>query len=304
MVESIGAKDENDLRRLETGDDVLSFDIELAAGERESGFHTKNDRENPFQRRNIVQRKGAVDVKCTCVDIVHGSWGDDDPEAGATLLVLLFRFDPRRRARRVAMANIEFAFYDSESRDRRNPEVANISFNNSFSLIPTEQTESTTTGASVTAGGGLLGAELSGTVKWERTVEQETTDATHIVGSIDRLGAPAGPDNAATWTLTENGTTRKGVPAAMRVGVLLKRSTEDDFFCTVKLKTEVDLKTRVEQLFGGRDADDPILFRTSIPPSSKLMKYDVDNLGGFDLSLVEDVAVTTVIRKEAVVQHK
>ncbi|KAL0939167.1 uncharacterized protein CTRU02_205777 [Colletotrichum truncatum] len=302
MADFAAVKDESELEMLETGDDVLSFDVELAAGDRESSFHTKNDREDPFQRSNVVQRKGAVDVKCTCVDIIHGSWGEDDDDARATLLVLLFRFDPRRRARRVALANIEFVFFDSQGRHRKNPEVAFMSFDDSFSLVPTQRTESMTRGAEGTVGGGLLGAELSGTVKWEHRVEEETTDAAHVVGSIDRLGAPAGPSNAATWTLRENATTKKGVPAAMRVGIVLKRSTDDDFFCTVKLETEVDLKTRVEQLFGGRDSDDPILFRTQLPPTNKLMKYNVDNLGDFDLSLVEDVTVTTV--KSGVVKEQ
>ncbi|KAF6833665.1 hypothetical protein CPLU01_05386 [Colletotrichum plurivorum] len=288
MADFAAVKDETELELLESGDDVISIDVELAQGDRDSGFHTTNDREDPFQRSKVVQRKGAVDVKCTCVDIVHGSWGPDEPDTPATLLVLLFRFDSRRRARRVALVNMEFAFFDLQGRHRKNPEVAAISFDDSFSLVPTQRTESTTTGASGTAGGGLVGAELLSTVKWEHTVEEETTDAAYIIGSIDRLKAHAGPDNAATWTLKENGTTKKGVPAAMRVGVLLKRSTDDDFFC--------DLKTRIEQLFGRRDLDDPILFKTNLPASHKLMKYDIGNLGEFDLSLIEDVTVTTVRR--------
>ncbi|OHE98096.1 hypothetical protein CORC01_06610 [Colletotrichum orchidophilum] len=294
MTNFVAVKDESELELLETGDDVLSIDVDLLEGDRKSGFHTQNDREDPFQRSNVVQRKGAVDVKCTCVDTVHGSWGPDEPDTSATLLVLLFRFDSRRRARRVALANIEFAFFDSQGRSRKNPEVAAISFDDSFSLVPTQRTESTTTGASGTTGVGVVGAELSSTVKWERTVDEETTDAAYVIGSIDRLKAPAGPDNAATWTLKENSTTKKGVPAAMRVGILLKRSTDDDFFCTVKIETEVDLKTRIEQLLGRRGLDDPILFRTSLPPTRKLMKYDAENLGEFDLSLIEDVTVTTV----------
>ncbi|KAF9875774.1 hypothetical protein CkaCkLH20_06706 [Colletotrichum karsti] len=284
-------KEESELEALEK---TRSFYVELASNDANSGFHTKNDPSSPYQRKNVVQRKGAVDVKCTCVDIVHGRWGPDEPDTAATLLVLGFRFDSRKRARRVALAHMEFAFFGNDG-DRNNPEVAAISYDNSYSLAPSRRTESTTTGTEGTIGSGIPGAELSGTVKWERTSDEETTDAAHLVGSIDRLGAPVGPFNAATWTLKENATTKKGVPAAMRVGILLKRPMDDDeFYCTVKVETEVDLKTRIEQLFGGRDQDDPILFRTDEPPTNKLMKYDVENLGAFDLAAIEDVTVTIV----------
>ncbi|TDZ23434.1 hypothetical protein Cob_v003707 [Colletotrichum orbiculare MAFF 240422] len=284
------------------GDDEGSFHVELASGDIESGFHTKNDPDSPYQRSNVVQRKGAVDIKCTCVDIVHGRWGPEDAEdAQATLLVLLFRFDSRRKARRVAQAHMEFAFFDAENGDRSNPEVAAISFDNSYSLAPTKRTESKTKGAEGTVGSNF-GAEVSGTIKWEVTVAEETTDAAHLVGSIDRLGAMVGPFNAATWTLSENATTKKGVPAALRVGILLKRSTDADFHCTVKVKTKVDLKTGIEQLFGGREEDDPILFRVDERPTNKLMNYDVENLGSFDVSSVEDVTVTTV--KNGVVKEQ
>lgn len=294
MSEFEAVKEEAELEALEQAAGAQSFDIGLFEGDPDSGFHTKNDPDDPFHRSNVVQRKGAVDVKCTCVDVVHGQWGPAEPSARATLVVLLFRFDPRKRARRIASANIEFKFFDGQGRHRKNPEVREISLNDSFSLVPTRRTESVTKGAEGTLGGDAFGAALTGTVKWERTIGQETSDATHVVGSIDRLDAPFGPSNAATWTLTENESVKTGVPAAMRVGVLLKRSTDDDFKCTVKLVTEVDVKTRMEQMFGGREPDDPILFRTSLPSTDRLMKYDVANLGGFDLSKVEDVTFTTM----------
>jgi len=272
-----------------------SFDVGLfQEGDRESGFHTKNDSADPFQRSNITQRKGAVDVKCSLIDVVHGKWGSDEAGKKATLVVLLFRFDPRRRSRRIASAHLQFRFYDQQNRSRLNPEVVDISFNESLSLVPTKRTESVKTGTEGGAGAGVLGAELSAKISWEKTIEQEMTDATHVVGSVDRLGATSGPDNSASWTLTENESQKSGIPAAMRVGILLKRQTDDDFACTVKIETEVDFKTQVEQLFGKREADDPILFRTDLKPTNKLQDYDTEDLGSFDVTTVEDVVFTKI----------
>lgn len=293
----VDSEDERTLAALDEAEAgaVDSFDLDLFKdGDKESGFHTKNDSEDPYHRSNVTQRKGAVDVKCSCIDIIHGQWGPDEPKSKATLVVLLFRFDPRRKARRIAEANIEFRFFDMKDRPRKNPEVVDISLNSSFSLVPTKRQESITKGAEGTAGGGFAGAELSGTLKWEKTIDQETTDATHVVGSIYRLGADVGPDNAATWTLSENATVKTGVPASMRVGILLKRKTDDDFKCTVELTTKADFRTRMESLTGKREDDDPILFRTTLPPTNKLFKYDVDNLGSFDVTSVEDVTFTTL----------
>lgn len=302
MPESSSIMNEREIEILEGGDEAMSFEIELISGDRKSGFHTQNDPDEPFQRANVVQRKGAVDVKCTLVDTVHGFWGPEEPGINATLLVLLFRFDSRKRSRRVAWANLEFAFFDAQNRNRKNPEVAFISFDDSFSLVPTQRHTSTGIAVEGTAGGGVPGAEISGTLKWERCLEEDTTDATHITGSIDRLGTRVGPSNAATWTLMENNTTKKGVPTAMRVGIILRRVIDDDFYCTVKVETEVDLKTGIQQLFGSREPDDPINFRVQLPPTQRLMKYDSENLGSFNLSTIEDVTVTVL--KDGAVKNK
>ncbi|KAH8203872.1 hypothetical protein TruAng_001936 [Truncatella angustata] len=155
-----------------------------------------------------------------------------------------------------------------------------ISLNDSFSLMPTWQTESLTRGSEGTLSAGALGANLS--------------DAIHIVGFIDRLDASFGPSDAASWILNENATIKNGIPAAIRVGILLKRSTDDDFKCTVNLETKANFTTRLKELFGGREIDEPILFQPKLPPTNKLKKYNIENLGSFDVTAVEDVTFTTM----------
>ncbi|KAL7936850.1 hypothetical protein V8C35DRAFT_293983 [Trichoderma chlorosporum] len=283
---------------LEIFRNAMSFDFALfEQGDLDSGFHLKNDPEAPYQRENVVQRKGAVYVKCTCIDVIHGKWDSEESGSSATLLVLLFRFNPLKRARRIVTANIELKFFDMEGYHRKNPEVVEISFNDDFSMTATQRTESTTRGVEGTLGSGVLGAELSGTVKYEKRIDEITTDAARLIGSIDRLDATIGPCNAASWTLIENATAKTGIPVSMRVGVLLRRSTDGDFSCSVRLTTKADFKTRMEDLIGGRERDDPILFRTTLPPTNRLMKYNISELGKFDVTSIQDITSATVQHK-------
>ena len=140
----------------------------------------------------------------------------------------------------------------------------------------------------------MPGINVSTHITYEKKFERETNDSTYVVGNIGRLDASFGPSNAASWTLEENTTKETGIPVAMRVGILLKRSTDDDFYCTVSLRTKADVKTRMKELLGGREADDPIIFNPAAPPTNKLKEYDIDNLGSFDVGQVEDLTVTNL----------
>ncbi len=61
---------------------------------------TQNDPARPWQRTNYIERKGADEIRCSCVAVVHGLLAPDSNIC--TLLVLEFRFDPRKRARRIS----------------------------------------------------------------------------------------------------------------------------------------------------------------------------------------------------------
>ncbi|KAG9237405.1 hypothetical protein BJ875DRAFT_453858 [Amylocarpus encephaloides] len=269
-----------------------SFDIDMfPTGDCDSGFHTRNNPSDPYQRTNIVNRKGAVDIKCSCVDVVHGRY---DEGSYGTLLVLLFRFDPRRRARRVASANISLMFSGMKAGASR-PEVMAISLDGRFSMQETTRSEEVTRGGDVSLGvSAMQSVEASAGCFWERTTSADVTDSTTVVGSIDLIGFDYGPDNCASWSLLENATRKEGVPSSMRVGILLRRKTRDEFKCLVEIKAEADFKTGLEMMFGSRPKDDPVLFKPSMPPTSKLMKYELDSLGDFDLDLVSDVTCVTM----------
>lgn len=282
-----------------------SFAIDLVPLEGEGGFHTKNNPQQPFQRSTVHEDRRALAIKCSLIDVIHGHWcqdGDDD-DYYATLLVLDFRFDAGNKpGRRIKSAKITVTFY-GESDDDDHPGVANISLNGSYSLLPTTQSETITNGLTATAGANVLSTgQLSLEKNYSKTISRETSDATYVSGATCLIGVDWDPANAVEWKLQENATLKTGLPAALRAGILLKRESMDNFKCAVDIESEVDLKTNVGRWFGGKPKDDPVLFKPTLKPTNRLMQYDTNNLGKFDMALVEDVTFTTIFDKA--VKHR
>lgn len=80
----------------------------------------------------------------------------------------------------------------------------------------------------------------------------------------------------------------------MRTAILLRREDDSEFHCVVKIDAKVDVKSRIERLFGQKK-DDPVLFEPSIKPTNRLQEYDIDNLGAVDLSSLCDVTMVTTL---------
>jgi hypothetical protein len=279
--------------------DLPSFDIGLSpTGDAGAAFRTQNDPSAPFQRSNYIERKGAVDIRCTCLDVIHGLFSASSATP-ATLLILQFRFDARKRARRFESVDISLEFR-SMTPGERGPEVYAIAPDDRMSLVPTTQHEERKRDASLTLGGAapVGGVSATGKVGWEKTVKRDTSDQTTVTGSIDLKGRNWGPSNCASWTLLENKTTKTGVPAAMRTAVLLKRKDESLFQCVVSIDARVDFKSTVERVFGGKGRepkDDPVLFDPELDPTNNLREYDVKELEAFDLERVCDVTFATAL---------
>jgi hypothetical protein len=279
--------------------DLPSFDVGLSpAGDAGSSFRTQNDPSAPLQRSNYIERKGAVDIRCSCLDVIHGLFSVESG-AFATLIVLQFRFDPRKRARRFESVDISLQFGGMKPGDG-GPEVYAIAPREKLSLVPTTQHEEVKRNASLQFGGAapVGGLTATGTVGWERSVSRDTSDQTTVTGSIDLMGRNWGKSNCASWTLLENQTAKTGVPTSMRTAVLLKRKDESPFQCVVKIDASVDFKSALERVFGGKGRepkDDPVLFDPELEPTNNLRKYDIEELGAFDLESVCDVTVATVL---------
>lgn len=279
--------------------DLPSFDIDLSpTGDAESSFRTQNDPAAPLQRSNYIERKGAVDIRCSCLDVIHGLFSAEKEEF-ATLIVLQFRFDARKRARRFESVEISLEFGGMKPGEG-GPEVFAIAPVGRMSLVPTTQHEEVKRNASLQLGGAapVGGITATGTVGWERSVSRETSDQTTVTGSIDLKGRNWGKSNCASWTLLENKSTKTGVPTSMHTAVLLKRKDENPFQCVVKIDASVDFRSKLERVFGGKGRepkDDPVLFDPELEPTNNLQKYDIEELGAFDLESVCDVTFATIL---------
>ncbi|EUC39824.1 hypothetical protein COCMIDRAFT_10164 [Bipolaris oryzae ATCC 44560] len=286
-------------------DDDDVFDIMLnPGGDEGSSFRTRNDPSAPYQRANVTERKGALDIRCACLDVIHGLMSPDADEF-ATIIVLNFRFDSRKTARRILAVNITLQFAPEQPGDPE-PEVFQITPFDSMVMVQTMQTEEKKIMAGVNLGAPpLAGVELGVDLGWERSVNRETTDATRVIGSIDLLGRTYGNADSASWSLIENSTTKTGVPSTMRTAILLKRQDEKPFRCDFKIEAKVDPKSSIERsfqrLFGGRPKDDPLLFDPQLPPTNKLQMYDLTALGSVDLGSLSGVTFQTVL--DSAVKH-
>ncbi|CZR48308.1 uncharacterized protein FPRO_12918 [Fusarium proliferatum ET1] len=272
----------------------ISFGISLAPkGEEGNEFRTQNDPLDPYQRENIIERKGAVDIRCASIDIIHGLF-DPEGDTLCTLLVLEFRFDPRKRARRIAHVDIELRFSASE-KGVADPHVFAIAPNGNLRFAQTTQTETTTTGGDVTLGAGAAGVELGSGLKYEREVAREMTYAAAVTGSIDLRGRNYGKPNCASWTLLENPGTKTGVPVSMRTAILLKRRDEGRFQCVVTVNAKADWRTSMEWLVGTTKRDDPVLLDPTLAPTSDRYKDMEMKLGELDLNAICDITLANVI---------
>jgi hypothetical protein len=279
---------------LDTHSDLPSFDIWLApTGDAGSSYRTENDPSAPFQRNNYIERRGAVDMRCSCLDVVHGLFSADGDDF-ATLIVLDFRFDPRKNARRFKSVDISLQFSGMGGTADGAPEVFAIAPYGTRAQVTTQH-EETKRSANIQIGGAapVGGLTATGTLGWEKTVSRDTNDQTTVMGFIDLRDRSWGKSNCAAWTLLENNTTKSGAPRSMRTAILLKRQDENPFQCVVKIDANVDVKSQMERMFGRVPKDDPVLFNPEADPTNKLQNYNVEDLGATELDNIW--AIATVV---------
>jgi hypothetical protein len=248
-------------------------------GDPDSEFNAdrKNNPLQPYQRREILQRKDAFNIQCTAIDVIHGKL-DSNSNSLATLIVLKFWFDKRHLGRRIASADIRLEFSGMDPEGER-PEVHAITPHDKATLVETTTHQEDTVEGMLHGGVAGHGADVGGSYTWKRVISQDTSDATTISGSIDLEGHLWGEPNCASWTLLENETRKSGVPSTIQLAVVLKRENLEPFQCTVGVRARADKKTALEWLFGAKSNDDPVLFNPEFPPTNKLREYDTTNLG-------------------------
>ncbi|KAK8054801.1 hypothetical protein PG993_000028 [Apiospora rasikravindrae] len=293
------SSDIQDLGEDHVQNDAGSFELSLQPlGDLGSGYHTKNDPRpgHQYHRYDVTQqRKGPISVRCNMTDVIHGQMGGGSDEQ-ATLIALLFRFDVLENARRISRAEITVDFFGEDPTDRfSRPGVSAISFNNEFSLVEETETKSITRGAEMSIGMSQF-AELSGSLKWEETTERTRKSYTRVIGSTDYESFNSGAYDRARWVLLENESLNTGVPKVFRTGILLQREDMEKFGCDVRIKIKADVRSRLEDFFGGWKADDDtVLFNPREKmPARQLQavesgKVDTKNLGNFDLGAIGNI---------------
>lgn len=286
----------------------VPLDLSLYPKGAQAGFHTTNDPNAPYERTDITQRKGSIDISCSVVDIVHGVFGPpttDSTESlteSCTLVVLEFAFYPKKNGRRISRANIEVKFSALPGDPRDPPVVHSIAPFKRLTLVPTTQHEQITTERGLNLGGGTLGVDLSANGKRAKVVDRDTEDAMTVLGSIDRIGRSHGPKNTASWVLLENKTTAKGVLPDMRAAILVTRPKSLRYFqCMFKIDVVSDLITTLGSPFHTKERDDPLLFDAERQSANRSRQYEMNNLGALNLASVANMTVQTVV--DGVLKH-
>ncbi|KAI1123724.1 hypothetical protein F5Y10DRAFT_280714 [Nemania abortiva] len=276
------------------GVEAASFEILLAQlGDEGSGYHTRNDPDplRRYQRTTITERRGAVEMRCKAREVVHGSVEPSGDHA--TLLVYDFSFNAAKIGRRITSANISFRFYGMQPTSST-PRVHELAPYGRFILLPTSREESSIIGTEVNVGGGFLGANIGGVVKWEMTTSSTTNDATILNGATEC--DDFGNETGVNWIIHENKTTKSGIPSFLRVAILLSREDNKGFLGSFEAKLEADWKTEMSRFFGTTSRDDPILFDPQQKPTKNLCPagYDLGNLAAVDLKAISDISFHAV----------
>ncbi|KAM0256053.1 hypothetical protein ACHAQJ_005252 [Trichoderma viride] len=257
----------------------------------EDTFRTENASINDWERRNVIERtQGSIHARVDLMEVIHGTYDDDGDEA--TLMVFRFRFDPQKNSRRVIRARINIEFFSSTKKGAA-PIVDAIAPEERWTVVPTVDNESTTRGADLNLGAsGVPFLEAGGTLKFEKTITRDISDATTITGSINLgTGKNSGESTAAAWNLQENKRRQTGVPNSVKFAILLRREHSEPFNAKVTVEADVDFLSGLEKKFTKVPLDDPVLFnpRISGKRPKKGRSYNVQNLQGVDLYSLCDV---------------
>ncbi|KAL6832035.1 hypothetical protein V8C43DRAFT_321750 [Trichoderma afarasin] len=274
--------------------ETIKLSMYEAGGEEGSGFHVFNTAPNQYHRSEVLQQTGAIDITCRLEKVIHGAMSADS-ERYATLVVLQWFFQPSNK-RRISEASIELLF-EADSGEDQDVEVEQISFDGTYSLMPTTQQESLTMGGDASiAISQLASVGLSG--KWEKVISRQTSDAITLSGG-KRVVNNRPPYRIAKWILSENKSQPTGIPASLKVAVLISRLDEKKFTCRLALSCKTDMRTAAESFFKKMPKDDPIIFQPDFHDEgthpNRKVTYGDETLGSIDLNELGDVTFRTVI---------
>ncbi|KAF4609825.1 hypothetical protein G7Y89_g15798 [Cudoniella acicularis] len=204
----------------------------------------QNDPSSPAQRSAIINRRGVVDVRADLFDAVHGHHLPDGEFA--TLVVLRFRFDSRRRGRRVMSAKISVLFADIDADAKFDPEVSAVEpegvfVSDVFTLIGSKKEEGRSWG--------------SPNVVWW-TMDEDPTQKGGIASTFQ------------TAILLKRQSMRQ-FTATVKLEVSVAATILDKF--------------RIRVPGPHKPADDQVIFDPSLLPTNNLRVYEADKLSTLPL---------------------
>ncbi|KAF5707709.1 hypothetical protein FGLOB1_6780 [Fusarium globosum] len=229
----------------------------------------RNHPEDPFQRRNIVDRtSSSYAIKAQLIGVVHGHISART-EMPATLLVFSFRFLPRRRNVRIKSVSIRVEIHG----DVGCPTISAIAPDGQIDAnIIEERMVNANAGAGIT---GAMGLDFGGNMLAQRT------------SNVVLFGYRSALENALSWTINEDPILKVGVPSYLQTAILLLRSSGGIFKANVNVKADVSgFSFRNLQDGMLESEDDPVIFDPGAYPviPNDLAGLDLHHLGSVDLS--------------------
>ncbi|KAL5088990.1 hypothetical protein Trisim1_006134 [Trichoderma cf. simile WF8] len=261
---------------------TIIIDLYEIGGEEGSGFHVFNTTPNHYHRTEVLQRTGAIDVSCKLEKVVHGALSPDS-DRYASLIVMQWFMQPKS-SRRISEATIKLLFEPSSAEG--DIEVEEISFHDTYSIMPTHQEETLNKGLKATVGIQQF-ANLNFTTKWNKSTISTLSNAITLSGAM-RVIDNRPPNRIATWSLSENPSQPLGIPASLKVAVLVSRQDQEKFMCRVDFTCRADLRTALQGCFKKIPKDDPIILqpdpRDKGAGLNKGVTYGNDELGSVSLN--------------------
>lgn len=280
-----GARDQLEIDGPETSPvlEQASFDIEfIESGAQESGYRTRNNPDQPYERKLLVWRKGLFQAKALAV--IHGRLRQGS-EQRATLLIYDLDIAPDP-CHRVTYVSVLLRF--------KSHEVVNWAPRNRWIFQKSSQNEAQVKGYDLKGGFSQCGGEITGSFKNQRMVESTTTDAAMMDSELRwREGRY---NTGVRWFIRENETTKSGMPSRVRTALLLKREDDAEFSCAVDVKLKTSFQSRFHE-YVSREEDEPVRYDPSKSSgyNSGFPEIDRHNLESITLTDLVDLTFVTEV---------
>ncbi|KAF5979200.1 major intracellular serine protease [Fusarium bulbicola] len=210
-------------------------------------------------------------LQCQLAHVCHGTFTEDgDP---ATLIVILFIFQPKSNNSRFKQASITMTFSAGTGATEA-PEVKKIAPYNEFTVYLSEKTEEVGHAfkPSLEGSAGLAKGTLG--YEWQRKSTEQTQERGMISGTSRSMPGGSAKHHKVVWELSENHSTKSGIPSLFQGAILLRRKASagdplgEKFSSTLEIKGKVNRRDEIQvvvanlekRMSGNQDRSEHIFF--------------------------------------------